>query len=59
MYIKVNVIAGARKEIFRAKSEDHFDISVKEKAERNMANSRVIELVSENFKVPTKIVVDL
>ena len=54
MYIKVNVIAGAKKEIFKIKSKDHFDISVKEKAERNMANSRVIELVAEHFKVPTK-----
>ena len=52
MYIKVNVIAGAKKEIFKVKSKDHFDISVKEKAERNMANSRVIELVAEHFKLP-------
>ncbi len=51
MYIKVNVIAGARKEIFKVKSKDHFDISVKEKAERNMANARVIELVAKHFKV--------
>ncbi len=51
MYIKVNVIAGAKKEIFKQKSKDHFDISVKEKAERNMANARVIELVAEYFKV--------
>ena len=52
MYVKVNVIAGAKKEIFKVKSKDHFDISVKEKAERNMANSRVIELVAEHFKLP-------
>ncbi len=51
MYIKVNVIAGARKEIFDKKSKDHFKISVKEKAERNMANTRVLELVAEYFKV--------
>lgn len=54
MYVKVNVIAGARKEIFTQKSADHFDISVKEKAERNGANSRVIELVAGHFKVSTK-----
>ena len=51
MYVKVNVIAGARKEIFNVKSPDHFDISVKEKAERNGANSRVIELLAEHFKI--------
>jgi uncharacterized protein YggU (UPF0235/DUF167 family) len=53
MYIKVNVIAGARKETFEQKSKDHFKISVKEKAERNMANTRIIELVALHFKVPT------
>lgn len=51
MYIKVNVIAGAKKESFVKKSKDHFDISVKEKAERNMANTRVIELVAEHFQI--------
>ena len=52
MYVKVNVIADAKKEIFKVKSKDHFDISVKEKAQRNGANSRVIELVAEHFKLP-------
>jgi len=51
-YIHVKVTAGTRKESFKKKSEDHFEISVKEKAERNMANARVLELVAEHFKVP-------
>ncbi|HEY4478024.1 MAG TPA: DUF167 family protein [Candidatus Paceibacterota bacterium] len=51
MYIKVSVIAGARKETFEQKSKDHFKVSVKEKAERNMANTRIIELVAEHYKV--------
>jgi hypothetical protein len=51
-YIYVKVIAGAGKESFKKKSKDHFKISVKEKAERNMANIRVLELVAEHFKVP-------
>lgn len=51
-YIHVKVIAGVRKESFKQKSEDHFEISVKEKAERNMANARVLELVAGYFKVP-------
>ena len=51
-YIHVKVRAGAGKESFKLKSEDHFEVSVKEKAERNMANRRVLELVAEHFKLP-------
>ncbi len=50
-YIHVKVTAGMRKETFKQKSEDHFEISVKEKAERNMANNRVLQLIAEHFKV--------
>lgn len=53
-YIHVKVTAGVRKESFVQKSEDHFEVSVKEKAERNMANTRVLELVAGYFKVPVK-----
>ncbi|HNW71751.1 MAG TPA: DUF167 domain-containing protein [Candidatus Paceibacterota bacterium] len=52
MYIRVKVKANARKEEFRQTKEDHFEISVKEKAERNMANKRVIEIISSFFSVP-------
>ena len=52
-YIHVKVTAGARKESFKQKSSDHFEVSVKEKAERNMANIRVLELVAGHFKVST------
>lgn len=52
IYIHVKVIAGARKEAFRQKFADHFEISVKEKAEKNMANKRILELVAEHFRVP-------
>ena len=51
-YIHVLVSAGAKKELLKLKSKDHFEISVKEKAERNMANTRVLELVAEHFKIP-------
>ena len=51
-YIHVAVTAGAKKESFKQKkSADHFIISVKEKAERNMANARVVELLAHHFKV--------
>lgn len=52
MYIKVNVQAGAKKELLTIKKKDHFDISVKEKAKGNMANTRVLEIVSEHLNVP-------
>ncbi len=51
MYIHVKVKAGVKKESFKQKSEDHYEISVKEKAERNAANSRVLQIVAEFFKV--------
>ncbi len=51
-YIHVKVKTGARKESFVEKSEDHFEVSVREKPERNMANTRVLELVATHFQVP-------
>lgn len=52
MYIHVKVIADAKKEFIKEKSSDHFEISVREPAERNLANTRVLELVAIHFKVP-------
>lgn len=46
MYIKVRVTDGAKKEKVEKKSEDHYIISVKEKAERNMANNRICEIIA-------------
>ena len=51
-YIHTKIIAGAKNELLKQKSEDHFEISIKEKAQKNMANTRVLELVAEHFKVP-------
>ena len=51
-YIHAKVVANARKEIITKKNEDHFEIWVKEKAERNMANNKVLELVAKHFKIP-------
>ena len=52
IYIRVKVKACARKEGFKKVSVDHFEVSVKEKAERNMANKRVLEIVAEYFELP-------
>ena len=52
MHIKVRVAAGVKKEAWKKISEDAFQASVKEPAERNMANARVRGLVAGYFKVP-------
>ena len=54
MYVKVRVIAGAKKKNFEEVSAGHFKISVKEPAERNLANRRVVELVAAHYKLPPK-----
>lgn len=52
MYIHIKVKTGAKREVFTEKSSDHFLVSVKEKAERNMANKKVRELIATHFKIP-------
>ena len=45
MYIKVKIVAGAKKEVTDQTSNDHFNISLKEKAENNRANDRLLEIM--------------
>jgi len=52
MYIKVRVTAGVKRESIEKLSDDHFKIGVKEPAQKNRANKRVIELLAEYFRVP-------
>ena len=54
MYIKVRVKTGQKKESVVEKSNTSFSISVKEKPERNSANTRVITIVAERLGVPAK-----
>jgi uncharacterized protein YggU (UPF0235/DUF167 family) len=49
MYIKVRVTAGAGKELFQKIADDHFEIAVKQKAEGNRANEKVMELLRLHF----------
>ena len=51
MYIKVRVFPKAKKEEFRVLDENKFEIKVKEKAERNLANKRIIEILARHFGV--------
>lgn len=49
MYIKVKVKAGSDKELFEKVSETSFKIKVREKAGRNLANVRILELLRLHF----------
>ena len=53
IYVKVHVKPGAKKEKVEQTRFDHFDISVKEEAKNNMANTRVREIIAQWFEVPT------
>ena len=44
-YIKVRAMAGSKSEKIEKKSENHYVISVKEKAEMNLANKRITEIL--------------
>jgi len=55
MYIKVKVTAGAKKEKVKEIWSARFEVSVKEKAERNMANRRIIEIFENHFKAWKKV----
>ncbi|MFT5179853.1 MAG: hypothetical protein ACI9GH_000455 [Candidatus Paceibacteria bacterium] len=50
MYIHLKVKTGQKEEYFREIKDNHFEVSLKENAERNMANKRILELVRDNFK---------
>lgn len=54
MYVRVRVTPNAKKESFEQINDDTFKISIKEKAENNLANNRVLELVSGHYNVPIK-----
>jgi uncharacterized protein YggU (UPF0235/DUF167 family) len=56
MYIKVKVQAGAKKEIVTKKSDNAYNISVKEPSERNLANTRVREIIASIYKINIKLV---
>lgn len=52
MYVRILVHPGAKKERVLQESESEYTISVREKAERNMANRRVIEIIADELRVP-------
>ena len=52
MHIHLKVKTKAKKEMIEDVGKNHFQISVKEVAENNLANKRVLELVATHFKIP-------
>lgn len=57
MYIHLKVKTKQKEEYFKPLKEGYFEVSVKEKPERNQANKRILELVKEHFnKTKMKIV---
>jgi uncharacterized protein YggU (UPF0235/DUF167 family) len=52
MLIKVKVFPGSKTEELREKSENGFEVRVKEKAENNLANKKVLEILSRYFGIP-------
>jgi uncharacterized protein YggU (UPF0235/DUF167 family) len=54
MYIKAKVKVGEKKEKIEQVKEDTFLISVKEKAENNLANKRVLDLLANFTKTERK-----
>lgn len=49
MYIKVKMKPASKKELVQRVSEDHYDVSVKEKAENNRANDRLLEIMRNEY----------
>ena len=57
MFIKIKVKTGSRTEKVEKKADDLYFVSVKEEAERNLANKRVLEIFrSLHPKKPVKLV---
>jgi len=51
MFLKVKVFPNSKKEEIIKKSEDEFEIKVKEKAERGRANKRVKEVLARYLNI--------
>ena len=51
MYIKVRVYPKSKKEELKKIKDNKFEVKVKEKAERNMANKAVIRILSNHFGI--------
>jgi len=51
IFVKVYVFANSKKEKIRKVEKDIFEVFVKEPAKQNMANKRVMEIISSEYGV--------
>jgi hypothetical protein len=51
MFLKIKVFPNYKKEEIMQKSDDEFEVRVKEKAEEGKANKAVIKVIANYFKV--------
>lgn len=56
MYIKVKVTTKAKKEIVKKVRDDYYEISLREPAERNLANTRILEIMRKIHKGAVRII---
>ncbi len=56
MYVRVRVTPKAKREIVEKTGELTFEMTVKEPAERNLANQRIRELLADQYQVGVKAV---
>ncbi len=54
MYIKITALTGQKQEFLKEGENGRFVVSVKEKAEQNQANNKIIILVAEYLKIDPK-----
>ena len=50
MYIKVRVVAGAPKEVIQKNEDGIIEMYLREPAERNLANKRVLEIIRNMYQ---------
>ncbi len=51
MYVRVIAHPGAKKERILKESDSEYTISVREKAERNLANKRIVTIIAQELNV--------
>ncbi|OGG50874.1 hypothetical protein A2763_00880 [Candidatus Kaiserbacteria bacterium RIFCSPHIGHO2_01_FULL_54_36] len=56
VHIKVRVQTGVKNEKVHKISDTHFELSVREKPENNLANARVVALIAAQLGVPVSAV---
>lgn len=49
MYIHVKVKTKQKNEYIKELKDNYFEISIREKAEKNMANNKILEILKKHF----------